>query len=138
MQCIVHVHVPPCRKKSEHNFDNFRGKYPTTTPLVVAMEYRSTALWGSLPHTKTSPTTGFHMFYIYGDLEYTILFVVPPLPAPHVIIIGRHRQIFGWSAGIQKYWYIKATNSKFCRHENFPTYDNVFGSIFNILPKAAQ
>ena len=39
---------------------------------------------GSLSHTKTSPTAGFHMFYIHGDLEYTILFVVPPSLAPRV------------------------------------------------------
>ena len=45
VQCIV----PPHRKNSERNFDNFRGKCPTTTPpLVMATEYRSAALWGSL------------------------------------------------------------------------------------------
>ena len=59
VQCIV----PPRRKKSEHNFNNFQGKCPTTTPpLVMATEYRSAVLWSSLSHTKTSATAGFHMF----------------------------------------------------------------------------
>ena len=59
--------VPPCSKKSEHNFDNFRGKYPTTTPpLVMMTEYRSAVLWGSLLHAKTSLIAGFRMFlYIH-------------------------------------------------------------------------
>ena len=62
VQCVV----PPHCNKREHNFDNFWGKCPTTTPLVTATEYRSTALQGSLSHTKTSPTAWLHMFlYIW-------------------------------------------------------------------------
>ena len=46
--------MPPLRKKSGNSLDTFCGKCPTTTPFFTATEYRSTTLWGSLSHCKTS------------------------------------------------------------------------------------
>ena len=53
--------VPPRQKKSEHSLDILRGKCPTTTPFVIATEYRSAAFRGSLSHCTTSPIAGSHI-----------------------------------------------------------------------------
>ena len=61
--------VPPSRKKSKHSLDILRVKCPTTpttTPFVMATEYRSASFRGSLLHCTTSPTVGSHIsLYIW-------------------------------------------------------------------------
>ena len=131
---ITQSMVPPRRKKSEHSLDILRGKCPTTTPFVIATEYRSAAFRGSLSHCTTSPIAGSHISLhiwcprMHDSLRSSSMIVHVLVNNNNIFLCLEIIGVFNFrtDARIRKFLEAKISYPKIFGHENFRIYGSWF------------